>query len=226
MSNVLSQGSPQETRVRLFEHSAIRATIYDPSFQGAPSIGINITAVPTAPGFADDAGDDSLGHLLNGNELEIVDNAVSPTELSAAIAALLGEPLFSIYRSSDTKTERVLANYATLLEMPITTERGESGSAEAFLQFAALAAFGESALVEESPARRTSPAAVQATAIAHRIMIGGTIGTSATATGAVLATNGSQPLLVIVGAATTLFMASAGAGVTLGVHWLGKKLDL
>jgi hypothetical protein len=212
----------REAQSRIFQYGVIRTTLYEPGAESTQ--GLAITAAPSPRNREADAGARALDRLMRENELLVVSSLLSPVEMPAAIATLL--PLYLIDDDEVATTGIIRDSYRQFLNVSASSVMLDGSPEASLLRFATIAAFGESALVEESPARRTSPAAVQATAIAHRIMVHGSVGTSATAAGAMLATDGTRPLVVIVGATTTLFMASAGAGLTLAVHWLGKKLDL
>ena len=87
--------------------------------------------------------------------------------------------------------------------------------------------YGETAVIEESPARRTSPAAVEASKLAGRILIGGTAGVGVGAGASALVHSAEHgPMVIVIGASVTLILAVAGGGTTMLWHWLGKKLDV
>lgn len=95
---------------------------------------------------------------------------------------------------------------------------------------------GESAIIELSPARRTSPAGVAASRLASQIMLAGTTGTGLTSaatnvlqshgdpTSALLTFSQTSPFLFIVGSAITLVMSAGGASIVLVSRWLGTKV--
>jgi hypothetical protein len=86
--------------------------------------------------------------------------------------------------------------------------------------FCSYMAYGEAVLIEESPPRRTSAAAVSASRLASGVIMAGA------PTSAFLAANADgSPMMLIVGAAITVILATAGAGITLISHWLAKRGD-
>ena len=94
------------------------------------------------------------------------------------------------------------------------------------VEFAEYCAFAEVAIVEQSPAKRASPAAIQASQLLSRLMTFGGGGTLSGAGATLVLHPDHGPMIVIVGAATTLVIGAAGSGLTLMTHWIGKKLEI
>lgn len=190
-----------------------------------------------------------VGHeLLRDMELQIVSDLDVETLSSAAVAVLavatmdvsgeastISPDLFPrILRSqftAATKTEPDLSS----AEIRYERSSGWQPRTETFQGFAVPADLrrlahywvsGETALVEESPPRRTSPAAVEASKLASHIMVAGMGSTGVGAGVSVLATGEHGPVIVVIGALTTLFMSVGGAAITLLTHKAALLLDL
>jgi hypothetical protein len=210
-----SQAEAAEARRSGSLSGLITTTVVPPSDAAISDKGIDITTIPNSwmgPDYDHPAeiaeGEFGLQPLL----------VVEPrTGLAESIAALLSEydngeeDLYNFREEVRDKVRR------------LTNEGPESPQQERTLRFAEYVALAETVLVEESPARRTSPAAVAASRLATAVLTTGGASTTATA---VLAHQGTSLFIVLMGSGVTLLIAVAGAGLILATHWAAKRLEV
>lgn len=162
--------------------------------------------------------DDEIRALIDEAGLEIVRELQTPTDLVAGVAALIGTNPRRPGRKKSTPVESARLDIANFMRS--WRNRPPDDNIKLISEYIT---FGETVLVEESPPRRTSPAAIAATKVASRMLTAGGGGTSITA---VLVHGDVSFYIIVAGSAVTLVMSTASAGLVLATHWLGKRLKV
>jgi hypothetical protein len=172
------------------------------------------------------------GHLLNTADyfsaVEVAEEVFDLKVLDEIDTSQLGPAIYTLFahREDDELTADVdLFQFNEAVRQTLVDVRDEwqPVAGDAVKQFAELIAYSETVVIEESPARRTSPAAVAATRLATRIMTAGGTGTGASA---VLAHENGSLFIILVGSGATLVMSFAGASIVLASHWLAKRMGV
>ena len=178
---------------------------------------VTITAIPSSWITHDDA--EQLAEQEFG--LQVLKEIKMVAHLAPGVATLIG---YEEERTEEDMDDPYEFREQIRMELHDLVQIWEDlPSGDKIKLFSEYIIFGETALIEQSPPRRTSPAAVAATKISSRILTTGGAGTSITA---VLAHSNTSPFIVIAGAGVTLLMSTAGAGLVLATHWLSKKLNV
>jgi hypothetical protein len=175
---------------------------------------LDITAIPTV--FLKNAPFGIEEVAKRDFELKLIARVETPATLAPAIFSLIqpglyGQDLREIdHYGGQPYFSGLVAGWSSGGSFPIELQ-----------DFAEYVAYGETVIVEESPPRRTSPAAVAATKLASAVIVPG-----APSTAAVLAHSGASPCILIVGTGITLLLATGAAGLVIASHWLGKRLEV
>jgi|tagenome__1003787_1003787.scaffolds.fasta_scaffold20862851_2 hypothetical protein len=193
----------------------ITTTIFPPP--GGPLAPIDITTVPAS--FLEPSQHSAIEVAENDLGVDVLAVANSPLELAALLGALLltgpsveGEVLQLREEATDvfTSTQADWAQPSSADDDPVRN-------------FAEYVMYGDTVLIEQSPARRTSPAALAATTLATRVMTGGVGGTGAIAA---LTHSDNALQIVVMGTSASLILSVAGSGLVLATHWVAQKLGL
>jgi hypothetical protein len=176
------------------------------------SLSVDITSFPTSLLETAGQGLDALAHDFWIVPLATVPtlNGLGPAVYSLLVPGLhLGTPDQFSYLSGQPSFNALLNAWASGGSFPVALQ-----------DFAEYVAFGDTAIVEDSPPRRTSPAAVAASRLMSGVILAGA------PTSAVVAHMDGSPVMIVIGASVTIVLATTGAGLTLVTHWLARKMEV